>query len=69
MSAYLLNHAAVPTLCRYGAFVLKAGLLPQELPHPIIVLKAITGTLVDKPGIAAELLMEHGFHVTDVEDL
>lgn len=28
-----------------------------------------TGTLVDKPGITAELLMEHGFHVTDVEDL
>ena len=28
-----------------------------------------TGSLVDKPGITAELLMEHGFHVTDVEDL
>ena len=28
-----------------------------------------TGTLVDKPGITAELLMEHGFQVTDVEDL
>ena len=28
-----------------------------------------TGTLVDAPGITAALLMEHGFHVVDAEDL
>ena len=28
-----------------------------------------TGTLMDAPGITAALLMEHGFHVVDAEDL
>jgi len=28
-----------------------------------------TGTLVDAPGVTAQLLMEHGFRVIDVEDL
>ena len=28
-----------------------------------------TGTLIDGPGLTAELLMRHGFRVVDVEDL
>ena len=28
-----------------------------------------TGTLIDGSGVTAELLMKHGFHVVDVEDL
>jgi uncharacterized protein YbbK (DUF523 family) len=28
-----------------------------------------TGTLIDEPGVTAELLMRHGFRVVDVEDL
>ena len=28
-----------------------------------------TGTLIDGPGVTAELLMRHGFRVVDVEDL
>ena len=28
-----------------------------------------TGTLIDSSGVTAELLMKHGFHVVDVEDL
>ena len=28
-----------------------------------------TGTLVDAPGVTAQLLMENGFHCVDVEDL
>ena len=28
-----------------------------------------TGTLIDGSGVTAELLMEHGFYVVDVEDL
>lgn len=28
-----------------------------------------TGTLTDRPGVTAELLMDHGFRVLDVEDL
>lgn len=28
-----------------------------------------SGRLIDKPGVTAALLMEHGFHVVDVEDL
>ncbi len=28
-----------------------------------------TGTLVDEPGVTAQLLMEHGFRCVDVEDL
>jgi uncharacterized protein YbbK (DUF523 family) len=28
-----------------------------------------TGTLIDGSGVTAELLIEHGFHVVDVEDL
>ena len=28
-----------------------------------------SGKLVDRPGVTAELLIQHGFHVVDVEDL
>lgn len=28
-----------------------------------------TGTLIDQPGVTAELLIRNGFHVVDVEDL
>ena len=30
---------------------------------------SFTGTLTDGSGVTAELLMQHGFHVVDVEDL
>lgn len=30
---------------------------------------SFTGTLTDGSGVTAELLMKHGFHVVDVEDL
>ena len=30
---------------------------------------SFSGKLVDKPGVTAQLLMEQGFHVIDVEDL
>ena len=58
------------------------GIAMREMPDVIILQSrspscgvkqrydgSFTGTLTDKPGVTAQLLMENGFRVVDIEDL
>ena len=79
----VINKAGVSVDREYRLGAAKALEIAQKEQPDLVILQSrspscgvkqrydgtFTGTLVDRSGVTAALLIEHGFHVLDVEDL